>query len=491
MITNEILFIIDENKKQLFDGNRFTDAPVKSTSDYFNATILPSPLIRTHGFKALKNTTPEKLEVQAEMKMYDEAGLDPDTEFKISYQKIDLENDENLYVETYASELSKIEEVFAPIVKKESHIDFLFPSFMSYVALYNFEKLDKKNDVFIHFGDDDSYAVIFKAGNYISTRSLPTLKELSHKIGLDLDKLKEVLKNKGLDKDLYSFEELYSINIEDELIKVVDRVIQAVVHKSGIFKIEGIDRIYLDFEGSDIPKFLDAFNDRGYEGVEKNILNIFEDVEVGMKHLALNALYALGCADEKYELLNFSIYDRKPSFFKTNVGQFSAVMFLSFVLAGIYPLYAYYQLEDLTKQENQLNNEVKKMQKITKKLKVKLKEQRNQKEQLKKDAIRSLNQIKSYDKMLNVLDSFDKETIVRQQMMKDINIAMKKYKLSSKHLIFKDRNTIVVHIVTQYYKRDNIALFINDLLDVGYSHVMTRKIEKSDNYYESYVEIRP
>ena len=491
MLKDEILFIVDEERELLFDGTTFKEAPSKKKASYFNATVLPSSFIRVHGFKAPTTTTPEKLEVQTEMKMYDEVGLDADTEYKITYQKIDLENEDNFYIESYASELSKLEEKFALIAKRESHIDFLFSAPITYLSLYSFEKLEKKNDVFIYFGDDDAYATIFKQGKYISTRSLPTLNELAQKIGLELEKLKEVFSTKGLNKELYAFEELYSMTIEDELLKIIDRIVQAIVHKSNIFKIDSIDRIYLDFEGSTIPGFLEAFNERGYEEAEKSVLDIFENIEVGMKHTAIKALYALGGASEHYEILNFSIFDRKPPFLKTNVGQFSILMFLSIALATAYPLYAYYQLEDLTLKENSLEADVKKIQLISKKLKVKLKKEKSKKTALTQESVNLLQKIRSYDTMLNVLKNFDKETIERQKMMKDVNIAMKKYHLSSKHLLFSDKNKIKVHIVTKYYERDNIALFISYLIDNGYKHVMTRKIEKKENYYESFVEIQP
>ncbi len=490
MITDRIIFIIDEDRELLFDGSSFQKISSKKTKDYFSAATLPSSLIHTYGFKLPKNTSAEKLEIQAEMRMYDEAGLDPDIEFQVSSLVIPLENDDDNYIESYATEISKLDEKFSSIVKKYKQIDTIFPPALSYISLYSFELLEKKSDIFIHFGEDDSYVVIFKDGHYISTRSIISLNELSQKIGLELAQLKELLTTKGLDKDLYSPDEFLQMgNIEDELLKIIERVSHTVSHKRGVFKLETIDRIYLDFEGCDIPNFLDSFDNYGYESATKELLDVFENVEKGMKNFALNALYALGGVQDRYRVLNQSIYERKPPFIKTNVGQFSTIMLLSMSLACAYPIYAYMELEKLNEEQNRLETDIKKIEKITKKLYKNLKQERVKRDELKKDKLYAISKIDSYDKIVNSLERFNQKTLIRQKMMKDVNIAMKKYALSSKYLKFRNSNSISVHIVTKYNNRYNIARFIKELISDGYSNVYTKKVEKTENYYESFVEI--
>lgn len=531
MITQEILFIIDENKQLLFDGKIFKNKPSKKVKEYFSGATIPLPLIRTHGFKAPKTNTEEKTEIQAEMKMFDETGLDPDIDYKIVPLTIPLENNDNNYIETYAVEVSKIEELFSSIAKKNSQIDAIFPPSITYLSLYTFELLEKKSDLFIYFGDDISYAVIFKNGQYISTRTIPSLNELADKIGLKLDELKKHLSQKGIlankyitkepekkveetnvqdSSDIYNAESLMAMPKDDtikgtnqldpiqkgllerttvELSKLCDKIAHAIGHKRGVFKLETIDRIYLDFEGSDIPGFLDIFNNIGFEDSSKEILNIFEDVEVGLKHYAVNALYALGAAQEKHKIVNQTIFERKPAFLKTNVGQFSIVLLSSIIFSSIYPIYAYLELEDLIKQENILKNDVAKMEKATKKLTKALNSQRVIRNKL-RDTNKKINSdIRSYDYMLNHLQKFDIEAISRQKMIKDINILMSKYKLSSRSLIFREPSNVIVQIISTYDERDNIAKFIKDLLLLNYSKVRTKEVIKNKHYYESVVEI--
>jgi len=491
MNKDAILFIIDDNKQLLFNGKEFKEAPLKNLKDYFSATPLPSLLTYTHGFKTPKTVSSEKVEIQAEMKMFDEAGLNPDIDYKITSKTIPLENDDNNYIEIFATEISKVDSRFENVIKKNHYIDAIFPPSLSYRSLYSFELLDKKNDLFIHFGDYDSYAVIFKNGQYISTRSLPSINEMAKNANIELGQMRELLSTKGIDNSLYSDDEFLIMgNMEDQLSKIIEKISHSVGHKRGIFKLESIDRIYLDFETSDIPGFLNLFDQYGYESATKEMLNIFDSVEIGMKHYALNALYVLGSVQEKYHIVNLTLYERKPSFVKTNVGHLTIIVLLAVILSSIYPVMAYMELEKLTEKQIQLKKHINKVKKATKKLQISLKKEKNKIVKLKKEEDKYLKEINSYDHLLTALQSFRHETVFRQKIMKDVNIAMRKYKLSSKHLSFTSPGLITVQIITDYNKRDNITKFIKYLILKGYSHVETQRVEKKENYYESVVEVR-
>lgn len=93
--------------------------------------------------------------------------------------------------------------------------------------------------------------------------------------------------------------------------------------------------------------------------------------------------------------------------------------------------------------------------------------------------------------MLDAIKDFESETLSRQKMMKDINIAMRQFKLSSKYLEQNSSTSMKVQIITKYEERDNITKFMKQLISKDYSYVHTKKIERDDNLYESLVEIRP
>ena len=492
MINNDkVLFIIDEDKEFLFDGNIFTPVPSKKVSQYFIASTVPSLNTRTHGYKTTKQTAKEKIEIQSEINMYEDAGLDPDTDFKISSLIIPLESEDEDFVESYAVEVDILNEKFDPFIKKYGHIDLIFPSALSYSALYNHESIEIKNDLYIHMGEHNAYAVVFKNGQYISTRTISTLDEIARKVGIDIVSIREVLSTKGVKDELYNNDEFIQMSdIQEELAKLVERIAHSIGHKRGIFGLDSIQNIYLDFEGSDIPGFLNLFDNYGYENTNKEILDPFKDIEVGMKHSALNAKYALNVAQESIDSINLTVYYRKPPFLKTNIGIFSIVMLLSIVLSLIYPTYAFIKLNNLTEKENKCKNDVLQMQKKTKHLHAKLKKLREEKIKIKDSKSKKELKINALGNMINALEEFDKYTLSRQKMMKDVNMAMGKYNLSTKKFELKESNILVVQVIANYNQRDNISKFIKELISKGYSNVVTKKVKKTDNYYESFVEIQ-
>jgi len=491
VITDKILFIIDEDREYIFDGNAFNNLPSKKLPKYFIAATVPSLNTRTHGYKTAKNTSLDKIEIQSEMNMYEDAGLDLDSDFKISSLVIPLQNSDEDFVESYAIEVDILNEKFEPFVKKYGHIDLIFPSALSYTALYTSQTTDAKNDLYIHIGEHNAYAVVFKNGQYISTRTISTLDEIARKIGVDIVRIREILSTKGVKDELYRDDEFVQMSdIQEEMAKLVERIAHSIGHKRGIFGLDTIHHIYLDFEGLDIPGFLDLFDNYGYEDADKKILDIFKDIEVGMKHYALNAKYALSVASSTIKPVNLSVYDRRPPFFKTNVGIFSMVMLVSLIFSIMYPVYAILELDKLDKKESKLKHDVKKMQNYTKHLHAKLKKIREQRDELrlKKDAKES--KIIALGNTIDALEEFDKHTLAREKMMYDVNKAMGKFHLSSKKLEYKKSDILVVHIITKYNKRDNISEFIKELISIGYSNVITRKVRKNETYYESFVEIQ-
>jgi len=490
VVNDKIIFIIDEDREFIFDGQVFTPIVQKKLPKYFIASTVPSLNTRTHGYKTTKQTSLEKIEIQSEMNMYEDAGLDPDTDFKISSLIIPLEDGDEDFVESYAVEVDILNEKFDPFVKKYGHIDLIFPSALSYASLYNQEAIEAKNDLYIHIGEHNAYAVVFRNGQYISTRTISTLDEIARKIGVDIASIREILSTKGVKDELYGDDEFIQMSdTQEEMAKLVERIAHSIGHKRGIFNIDTIHNIYLDFEGLDIPGFLDLFDNYGYADATKEILDPFKDIEVGMKHYAINAKYALSVAQHNIESINLTVYDRKPSFFKTNVGTFSIVMALAIIFSAIYPTYAYFKLDALSKQEQQLKNDVKKMEKQTKHLHTELKNMRDEKSKIKDANVKKELKIKALGNMISALEDFDKHTLSREKMMMDVNKIMAKYNLSSKRFEFRDSNFLIVQVISKYSHRDDIAEFIKELISLGYSNVLTKKVQKTETYYESFVEI--
>ena len=492
MVEDKILYIARDGEFLFFDGNSFSPFEAKKAKNYYSGLLINSTLLRPHGFKAPENISAEKLEIQAEMSMYEEAGLDPETDFKIASVRVDLENESNIFVESYAVENSVLMEKFSPIASKLKQIDYIVPSFLRYKALYAYEKLEAKNDVFIYFGEDEAYAVMYKDSKYISTRSIITLNELSKKMEIDLSTLKNMLSSKGVKDELYAPDEFLKMHsIQEELSKIVERVSHSISHKRGIFGLDRIDRFFIDFDGSDIPGFLELFKTYGFDNSEFLLLNVFDEIEPERYSDGLGALYILGIVEGKYTTANLSVFERQESFYKTHAGIFMIVLGVSTLFALAYPVYGSYRLAELEAQKDELQVRVNAMNTLTKKLQKKLKEVRVERKNLENVKKGNIDTIKSYDTLVDTLKQQKLQKKKRQKMMKDVNQVMAYYKLSSRNLEQNASDLMHVHLISEYNKRDNIAKFMKDLLNMGYLHVSTLEIRREKNLYESVIEIRP
>ncbi|MEA1920565.1 MAG: hypothetical protein U9N52_12040 [Campylobacterota bacterium] len=492
MVEDKLLFITEDDKFLLFDGVSFSPVKAKKSKNYSCGALVSASSLRSHGMRVPANIAPEKLEIQSEMTMYEEAGLDPETDFKIASVGIVLEDDSDQFVESYAIENEVLNEKFAKNASKLKHIDYIVPSFLRYGALYVYEKLERKNDVFIYLGEDEAYAVMYKNGEYISTRTILTLNELSEKLEMGLPALKTLLSTKGIDNDLYPPDEFLKMTlVQEEFSKIAERISHAISHKRGIFGLDSIDRFYIDFEGKDIPGFLPLFENYGFEGATFSPLKVFDDVEPEHYADALGALYIIGIIEEKYPSANLSIFERSPAFYKSHAGIFLGVLSAGVIAALAYPVYGTYELNALESERMELQGRVDAMNALTTKLQKKLKEVRLERKRLEGVKGENIATIESYDELVDTLKAERSNKKRRQKMMQDVNQAMAHYKLSSRNLDQNGSDRMHVHIISEFEKRDDIAKFMKELIAQGYLHVNTREIRREENLYESIIEIRP
>ncbi len=492
MSENKVIFITTDGKELLFDGSNFSEIPSSDYKSYLNASVVLPSELRTHGIKVSKNSTPEKIQMQSEISIFEDGGLDPELEYSISSLVIPIEDDDESFVETYAIQTKTLDEKFASVVEKYKHIDLIFPSSHCYFSLYKCEKLEPKNDLFIHLGETNSYAVIYKSGQYISTRVLPSLNDIATKINRELPDTIELLTKKGLKDENFSEDEFLVMNdIQDQFSNIAERIAHSISHKRGAFKLETLDRIFLDFESANIPGFLELFDNYGYTEASKEILDIFTDVEIGMKHSALSAQYALCVSQSSLEPVNLTIYEKQAPFLKTRVGLFTIVIASSLILAFSYPAYAMFKTNNLDTKKQELNAKLSKINSKTKKLQDKLKLERDDRDKYRSQKNDLNKKIDSYLTIISTLEKIDQEKAIRQKMLQDIIKTMKKYKLASRKIEYSQDNFYNVQIITHLENRDHIALFIKELLSYGYSSVVTKKVKKNNSYYESFVEIKP
>ncbi len=490
MVENAILFISKDSEPLLFDGTAFTPVALKKNRDYFSAGLIPAPLLRTHGLRADKKVAPEKLEIQTEMSMYEEAGLDPETDFKIASVAIELDNENDLYIESYAIETATLTREFGKVAEKLGQIDALCPSYLKYEALYAYEKLEPKNDVFIYFAENEAYAAMYRQGHYISHRMIVTLAELAEKLEMGIPELKKLLSGKGIENENYLSEEFLKMStVQQELSKAAERIGHAISHKRGVFGLDRIDRFYIDFEGNPIPGFLELFQGYGYQEAELLACSLFSEIDAAYRPHALEALYLLGVMQGRCKGANLSIFERRPPFYKSHAGIFFSILSASVVLALAYPLYALYTLSELETRRDTLQQQVNEMESLTQRLQIKLKEVRSERDRLEEERQARVTEIEAYGAMVDELKNQRDEKHQRQQMMEDVNKALAAYKLSSRVLDQNGTQRVSVQIISEYEKRDDIAKFMKRLIAAGYPHVTTREVRREENLYESLVEI--
>ena len=491
MIEDKILYAVGADNIYLFDGETLQSAPPKKTKDHFTAACLSSTPLRSHSFKLPEGTSEEKIEIQSEILMYEEGGLDPETDYKIASLAHTLEMDTSLLIESYALEETYLHETFDKISQKLGHIDCITPAFFSYEALYTFERLDPKIDLFLYLDDDEAYMVIFKEGKYIAYRSLPTMNELSEKVNTTIEDIRETLATKGLLDENYGRAEFLRMNqMQEHFSKIAERIAHTISHKRGIFGLDHIDRIFIDFDGGEIPGLLNLFDAYGFEEAQKLTLNPFEQVETQNQHHAIAASYILGVAQGKITPVNLTLFERKPHFLTTHVGRFAAVFVLTVVLAAAYPIYATLHLDELNNEIDTLGQKESVLTAKTAKLTTELKKLKTKQSELKEQESETLERIKTVDLTVDALAQLKNQQNDRQQMMFDVNAAMKKLRLSSSHLEQKGSESLKVHIIAKYDRRDDIAKFMQMLINKGYSNVSTEEIALEKNIYESIIEIQ-
>lgn len=492
MRENAIYFVNATGELLHFDGSHLSVVKALKERDLARGAVLPLSVLRTHGVRLEQDISPEKLEIQTEMSMYEEAGLNAEIPYKIASRSIDLPTQGERYIESYAVESAYLRQQFGKIVAKISHLDWIVPAFFCYEALYAFEKIERRNDLFIYMGETESYAVMFKAGRYISHRSFMSLSELAHKVDVDMQTLRSMLETKGVESSRYGSDEFLKMTLlQQELSKVIERIAHAISHKRGIFGFDHVDRFFLDFEGAAIPGFLEIFANYGFDAAQYLVLPTLEGIEPQRQHDALYALYLLAIVQGRCVGVNLTLFERQPPFYQTHAGLFLATLAASVLLALAYPLYALYELDALESKQQELKAQVDVMETLGKKLQAKLTALRQERDTLASEQAQIGAQIESFGVLVDALSQQRVHTRARQVMMEEINQALEAYRLSSRMIEQNGTQSCYVHIISEYQKRDDIAKFMKRLLERGYAHVSTREIRRDEHIYESLIEVRP
>ena len=481
----------DPKNLRSFDGARFAPATPKEARKGFCAAVLPADALHSHTFKVPVGTAEEKLETIVEITMYEEGGLDLNREYAIAYVKHPLEFEASWLIEAFAAEREALEKRYASVVRATGHIDLLAVPYLVYEALYATDRVEATGtDLFLYLGEEASYAVLCKEGRYIAQRSLPSLASIALKADVTTEVLEEALRNRGLDADKYGPDErLLLAAVQEAFAKIAERVTQTVNHKRGIFGFDSVDSIRLDFGQSEIPGLWELLDGYGFEESRKSPLACCESLAPEEQHEGVEALYLLSAAEGKLEAPNLTIFERRTPFLKTHTGRFVAAVAASVLLLGVAGFAMLNERADAEAQVRQLQQRHAETKKKYDRLAKALKAERERLDAAKRALEKKRMELLAYDEAADTMALIEASKRSRQKMMRDVDRALAKYRLTASSLEQNGSRRMAVDVMTPYDTRDRIAKFMQALYEKGYGSVQTRSIERDGDIYRSRVEV--
>ncbi len=105
-------------------------------------------------------------------KVYEELRLDPAVEYEIHPVKTAL-IDDNIKYQVLISDSKFLKETFAPLAKSIRYIDYIVAQQLLFKVLYSEGKLKgKTTDLFIYFGEYDTFITFYNKGEYLYSKSI-------------------------------------------------------------------------------------------------------------------------------------------------------------------------------------------------------------------------------------------------------------------------------------------------------------------------------
>jgi hypothetical protein len=476
-----------------YDGNHFEN--LNTNKNLYTVSRVLYEDIVVYSFKIPAINVNDDLSSLVEIKMYEEAGLDVNKLYKITYITKELDFDEMCLIEAFALDLDTLKSTFDKTIKKVKYIDFLALPFFAYTTFYTNKILTPKNDVFAYVGDDEAFLSFYKDGSYISTKSISSLNEIVQKLNsqdmqIDLEKLKDILTNKGLKQELYdrSDGELF-IAIESIFSDILTKVNNIAMHNRSVFGFDNIDRLFMSTREGRIKGFKEFAKNFGFATTDILDFNLFREKQQSdfLGHVA--ASYGLDKYKEKADIQNVTIFKKPPSFLSTQTGRLTVwIVGFCIVLLAIFS-YFYMYAQNLQNQKDVLEAKYQSIQKRAKVYKRDIGKEINQIKDIKKD-IKKQNLVYENIKLsISKLESMKGKDDRYTNFLVSINSLLQRYKLKARSIEQIGRTKMTIEVVSSYNNRDKISKFLKSLIDEGFVNVKTDEIKLDDTNYISKIEI--
>ena len=476
-----------------YDGSHFESLKTKENL-YTVSRVLYDDIV-VYSFKIPKTTMNDDLNSLVEIKMYEEAGLDVNQLYKITYIIKELDFDEMSLIEAFAIEIDTLKEVFQKAIKKVKYIDCLALPFFSYTTFYTNKILIPKNDVFVYIGDNEAFLSFYKDGSYISTKSILSLNEIIKKLNaqdieINLEKLKEILLDKGLKQELYEkIDSEFFISLESIFSDILTKINNVAIHNRSVFDFDGIDRIFFSTRDGRVKGLKEFAINFGFKEAEILDFNIFREKHTSdfLGHVV--ASYGFDKYIQKSDLQNVTIFKKPPSFLTTHTSKLAIwIVGFSAILLAVF-IYFYIFAQNLQNQKDILETKYQAIQQRAKIYKKKIRAEINQikvvKKEIKKQDLVYENIKASVSKLENIKGK-DNSYI---SFLASINSLLQKYRLKARSIEQKGRTKMTIEVVSSYGDRDKIAKFLKALIKDGFTNVKTDEIKLDKKRYISKIEI--
>jgi hypothetical protein len=481
----KILFT-EYDRIRCYEGVAFSEPTERDLKELFSGSVIPLSLLNTHTLKLSNRMSPEELRIQVEIRMFEEGNLNSDEDYTIDFIVHSIASDEIL-VEVFALSHTKAGEYLEASLTKSNSIDRIIPGFLIYGSLY--PELKAQNDLFIYWGDEEAYAAIYQNGRYIAHRSIETLASIAVDTGLDLPKLKEFFRTKGVIEENYLTEELNKyILIQEKIAKNVERIIHTINHKRGLFGLSGIDNCYLDFGGGEIPGLKGVFSAYGISDI---VISPLKRSNVSAEDIH-DVLCCEALMNSNEGDLNLSPYLRKAPWYTRESGKFLGLLGGAILLILIASLTLGWMISAEKEREEELTARLDSLKQETSSLGVTLKQNRLRLDEIKTKNKAISEDIRLYHEAEETASLIQEIHRSRQKFLLDTTSELGRYRLGAILMEQNSSKEMRIHVVSDYRKRDDIAKLMSGLYERGYQDVQTHEIKLDNNNttYNSLVRIK-
>lgn len=481
---------IEYGETWLFDGTTFTPCDSSVAKKYQVGTCIPLSRLHIGSFKFLSSLGETERQIQTEIKMHEEGGLNSAQEYEVATYNHTLELENSTIVEAFACSHDALNEYYGNFVKKNKVLDWIVPSFITYESYYQRNEVEAQTDLFFYLGDRESYAVLFHHGKYIAHRRTSSVEALAKAINVDTQRCKNILSSYGLSEENYPVEErVFFDQLQLTFSKEVEKIIHTLNHKRGLFGIESIDKIYVDFNANTLEGLDRIYAAYGMENIPIQTLVCEKDKSINAHRFA-KASYLYLCANDQIQSpLNLSPYERRAAWYKRYSGQLISVSAVALVLGLLHPVYYYSEGAALDKNISLLQSSLQQIEERSKRLSEKL--QTIRAEVSKDEAkIKTLHDgIRVYELTLQSLPVLMQARDIRQKMMYDAIDILEEYRLSAVSMEQNGTKSMQIHVIADYAQRATIANCMQRWMETGYKEASTNEISLDKNIYESKIEV--